>query len=128
MGAGAGSARLRLLLDEMYPAAIAQQLRRRGHEVDAVTERPELRALSDDALFAGAHEWRCAMVTENVADFIPLADAAEQRGRPHYGLVLVDPARYPRGHPRTIGRIVTALELALAEYPGQEPISVRHWL
>lgn len=119
---------MRLLLDEMYTTMIVQQLRRRGHEVNAVTELPELRALSDDALLAAAHERRCAVVTENVVDFIPLADAADQRGRPHHGLILVDPAKYPRGHPRTIGRIVTALELALGECSGEKPTSVRHWL
>jgi hypothetical protein len=33
---------LRLLIDEMYPAAIAEQLRRRGHDASTVTERAEL--------------------------------------------------------------------------------------
>ena len=42
---------MRLLLDEMLPAAIAQQLRNRGHDVVAVAELLELRGLPDDELF-----------------------------------------------------------------------------
>ena len=119
---------MRLLLDEMYPSAIAEQLRRRGHDVVAVTERPELRSLSDNALFAVAQEERRAVVTENVADFVPLVDAADQRGDPHHGLVLVDPSTYPRGSSRTVGRMVRALERLLDQYQSAEPASARYWL
>src|SRR5919204_3635744 len=106
MGASAGRARLRLLIDEMYPAVVAEQLRRRGHDAVAVSERKELRALTDSAIFDEAHQDRRAVVTENVADYVPLAEDCDQRGRAHHGLVLVDPAKFPRGHRRTIGRLV----------------------
>jgi predicted nuclease of predicted toxin-antitoxin system len=119
---------LRLLIDEMYPPAIAEQLRRRGHDVLAVTERPELRSATDGALFAIAQEEQRAVVTENVADFVPLADAADQRGAAHHGLVLVDPAKYPRGVRRTIGRMVSALNRLLREHPAIEPNGARYWL
>ncbi|MGI9094370.1 MAG: DUF5615 family PIN-like protein [Thermoleophilaceae bacterium] len=119
---------MRLLIDEMYPPAIAEQLRRLGHEVDAVTAQAELRALSDPDLFKAAQDQRRAMVTENLADFISLADGNDHRGRAHHGLVLVDPAKYPRGNARTIGRVVTALDRLLRATHGEEPASVRHWL
>lgn len=128
MGASAGRARLRLLIDEMYPAAVAEQLRRRGHDAIAVTERKELRALADWAIFDAAQHDRRAVVTENVADHVPLAEDSDQRGRPHHGLVLIDPAEFPRGHPRTIGRLVKALERLMAEFPEDEPTSARRWL
>jgi hypothetical protein len=48
-------------------------------------------------------------VTENIGDFSAIADAADQRGQSHYGLVLVDPDKYPRGNRRTIGRMVRQL-------------------
>jgi NAD(P)-dependent dehydrogenase (short-subunit alcohol dehydrogenase family) len=112
----------------MCPYVIAQQLHRRGHEVVAVTERPEYRSLSDAAVFAVAQEAQQTVVTENVADFVPLVDAADQRGERHHGLVLVDPSRYPRGSRRTIGRMVRALERLLGEHPSAEPVSARHWL
>lgn len=119
---------MRLLLDAMYPPAIADQLRIRGRDVTAVTERSELRSLPDGAVFAVAQRERRAVVTENVADFIPLANEADQRGEPHYGLVLVDPSRYPRGARRTRGQMVTELEKLLGASATDEPSSLRHWL
>jgi Domain of unknown function (DUF5615) len=119
---------LRLLIDEMYPAAIAEQLRRRGHDASTVTESAELRSQADSAIFALAQRERRAVVTENVSDFIPLADDADQRDQPHHGLVLVDPAKYRRGSRRTIGRLVTALDRLLAAVPDDEARSLRDWL
>jgi len=112
----------------MYPTAIAEQLRERGHEVAAVTERTELRALPDAAIFDVAQQERRVVMTENIADFSGLADHADQRGQSHHGLVLVDPAKYPRGQHRTLGRLVTELDTLLRAHPTQEPTSVRHWL
>jgi hypothetical protein len=119
---------LRLLLDEMHPAAEADQLRSRGHDVSATTERPELRSLPDADLFAVAQQERRAVVTENIADFIPLAVGADERGQAFFGLVLIDPVAYPRGLPRTIGRLVTELDSLLREHPGDEATNLRHWL
>jgi Domain of unknown function (DUF5615) len=119
---------LRVLLDEMYPASIAAQLRRRGHDVDALTGRPELRSLSDRDVFAKAQDERRAVVTENIGDFSQLADEADARGQAHYGLVLVDPAKYPRGDKRTIGRLVSGLAKLMKERPGNRPESLRHWV
>ncbi len=112
----------------MYPAVVGEQLRRRGQDANAVTERLELRSLADSALFALAQQERRAIVTENVVDFVPLADAADQRGQPHHGLILIDPAKFPRGRRRTIGRLVTELEAVLDTYADDKPKSVRHWL
>ncbi len=128
MGASAGSARLKLLLDEMYPPAIAEQLRRRGHDVDAAAARGELRMLADPDIFATAQREQRAVVTENVADFCVIADGHDRHGESHHGLVLVNPGRYSRGDPRTIGRMVTALEQLLDEHPETTPTSLRHWL
>jgi len=119
---------LRLLLDELYPAAIAEQLRVRGHDLVAVTARPELRALPDDAVFATAQQESRAVVTENIGDFSSIADAADQRGHAHHGLVLVDPANYPRGNRRTLGRLVTDLDRLLNAHRSAEATSLRHWL
>jgi hypothetical protein len=112
----------------MYPHSIAEQLERKGRDVHAVTARPELRALSDVELFARAQEEHRAVVTENIADFCRITDEQDRSNRAHHGLVLVDPARYPRGESRTIGRMVTALERLLGERPGAEADSRRDWL
>ena len=119
---------MKLLLDEMYPHSIAEQLRRKGHDVQAVTAHHELRALSDESLFAYAQEERRAMVTENVADFCRIADGRDRQARAHHGLVLVDPANYPRGASRTIGRMVTALDRLLSQRPDVLADSRRDWL
>lgn len=52
MAQSAGSAGLKLLIDEMYTPVIAEQLRERGGDVEAVAERAELRALPDEDLFS----------------------------------------------------------------------------
>jgi len=119
---------VKLRLDEMYPPAIAEQLRARGHDADAVVERAELRGLPDTEIFALAQTEQRALVTEDIADLSNIANAYDQRGQVHYGLVLVDLNRYPRGSPGTIGRMVTALDRLLNEHPDETPTSLRHWL
>jgi hypothetical protein len=119
---------LKVLIDEMYPQAIAEQLRQRGGDVEAVTERPELRALADADIFALAQQEQRAVLIENIADFSVIADGYDQRSQAHHGLVLVPPESYPRGRPGTIGRMVTALDQLLGEHPETTPTSLRHWL
>jgi Domain of unknown function (DUF5615) len=119
---------LRLLLDEMYPASTAEGLRARGHDVVAVVERPELRSRSDPDVFAVAqHEGR-AVVTENVADCARIAGDYDARRAPHYGLILVHPTTYPRGRPRTVGALVTALDALAERVHADAPTSLRTWL
>ena len=119
---------MKLLLDEMYTHAIAEQLRARGHDANAVVERAELRGLADTDIFALAQTEQRTVVTENIPDFSAIADAYDQRGQTHHGLVLVDPSRYPRASPGTIGRMVTELDRLLGEHPEETPTSLRHWL
>jgi len=119
---------LKLLLDEMYPPAIAEQLRARDHDVVAVTEHPALRSIPDEQLFAYAQTEQRAVVTENARDYRPIADARAARGRSHFGLVLVDSSKYPRGVSRTIGRMVTGLGKLLSMHPGDDATGLVHWL
>jgi hypothetical protein len=119
---------LKLLLDEMYPASIAEGLRARGRDAVAIVERPELRNLPDPDVFAAAQAERRAVVTENVADYVPIANGLDARGEVHHGLVLVHPGTYPRGRSRTIGAMVTALEELARRFPRAEATSLRAWL
>ncbi len=128
MEASPGRTSLRLLLDEMYPHTIAEQLRRQDHDVDAVTLRADLRALPDAEIFATAQQETRAVVTENIPDFSVIADGYDRRGHTHHGLVLVDPGKYQRGSPRTVGRLVTELDRLLREHPEDEARCLRHWL
>jgi predicted nuclease of predicted toxin-antitoxin system len=119
---------LKLLIDEMYPPSIAEQLRDRGQDVQAVTEHPELRSLADTDIFALAQQQQRAVVTENVADFSIIASGYDQRGQAHHGLILVARGSYPRGRRGTIGRMVTELERLLEEHPDVGPTGLRYWL
>lgn len=81
----------RLLLDEIYPPALADALRDKGHDVIAVAASVEL-AGSDDVtvLDAALADGRC-LVTENVRDFAVLV-----RYTRHAGVLLVQSRRWPR--------------------------------
>lgn len=82
---------MRCLLDEMYPRALAEQLRADGFDVLAVLEVPELVGEPDSAVAMYARERRRIIVTENVGDYLALEPAD------HAGLLLVDARRWPRG-------------------------------
>jgi len=119
---------LKLLIDEMYPPAVGEQLRRRGHDAEAVTARADLRALSDAELFALAQREQRAIVTENIDDFSAIADHRDRRGEAHHGLILVAPDEYRRGDRSTIGRMVGALHELLERRPETAAKSSRDWL
>jgi len=99
---------VRLLLDEHYSPKIAAELRKRRHDVVSATERNDLRGLGDRELWDRASIEGRALVTENVADFMPLVREAAAEGRRHSGVVFTSPRSLPRG-PRTIGRFVKGL-------------------
>lgn len=121
---------MRLLLDEMFPATMAERLRDdHGHDVVAVCERQWLRGRPDDEVFAPAQEDRRAIVTENVSDYRLLGRQSEAGGRVHHGLVFTTNRRYPRHQPATIGRLVIALAELLDAEPESAPPSNREiWL
>jgi predicted nuclease of predicted toxin-antitoxin system len=92
---------VRLLLDEMLPAVVAQQLRARGHDVSAVVERSELRGLADPELFDHAQTELRALVTYNRDDFLALDRQYRAAGRDHGGVIILNSRRFPRAakHP-----------------------------
>jgi predicted nuclease of predicted toxin-antitoxin system len=100
---------LKLLLDEMLSPAIAEELRRRGHDTVAIAERADWCGLADsDLLSLGRSEGR-AIVTKNIRDFRPLAAEAMLGGGPgHAGVVFVA-ANISLSKAAT-GRLVEALE------------------
>ena len=121
---------MKLALDEMYAAAVAEQFRRRDHDVIAVAERADLRGTPDEDLLAWARTEDRALVTDNQRDFIPLHHRCIASGHDHSGLILTTYRRFPRGQPGTTGKLVVALERffrttapAIAGHP-----SFIHWL
>ena len=109
----------------MLPPSVARALRERGHDVEAVVERPNLRTRPDLAILAAAQSEGRVVVTEDSGDFLRRAIAEAAAGRPHPSLVLTSNRRFPRGNPRTEGRLVTALDALLAS--GAE-VEGEHWL
>lgn len=121
---------MKLLIDEMFGATIAERLRdQRGHDVVAIAERDDLSGLPDADIFLAAQEEERAIVTENVRDFRPIAREWQAMGRIHFGLVLTTNRRFPRAQPRTAGRLVTALRDLLDAEAGRPVASNREiWL
>ena len=110
---------MRLLLDEMFPATVAEQLRARGHDVVSIHD-PDYRRLEgapDEDVFETAVAEERALVTENVPDFHRLEIEALARGEHRTRLVFKTDRAFPRGKPATIGRLIRALDALLAEHP-----------
>ena len=117
---------MKLLLDEMWPSTIAEQLRRRGFDVVAAAERRDLRTESDASILTVAIHERRAVVTENVGDFRVVAQAALERGESHAGLILTTNRSFSRHDPRIVGRMVFALSRLMEDDP--DLTNQEYWL
>lgn len=113
---------MKLLPDEMLSPAIARELRHRGHDAEAVAGHPDREALSDPEILALARAEHRAAVTSNLPDFRPPHhEAITPGGQGHYGMVFI-PGTYRRTRADT-GKIVTALQALLAQYPGETDLA-----
>lgn len=113
---------MKLLLDEMLSPAIARELRSGGHDVEAGAGNPDREALSDPELLALARAEGRAVVTNNLRDFRPLHhEAITPGGTGHFGMIFI-PGSYRRTRADT-GKIVTALETILTQYPGEADLA-----
>ena len=109
---------MKLLLDEMLSPAIAMELRARGHDVESVAGQPDRESLSDPEVLELARAEHRAVVTNNLRDFRLLHhDAIVPGGPGHFGMIFM-PSSYRRTKADT-GRIITALEAKLVQYPGE---------
>jgi hypothetical protein len=101
--------RLPLLLDEMFPAAMAEQLCAKGHDVRA----PEFTGLPDEEILVGATEAGRALATANIKDFMPIDARYRAAGRSHAGLILVSSKTFPQNR-SYVSAITSALDTLLA--------------
>jgi len=104
---------VRLLLDEMISSVIAEQLRERDRDVEAISEHADLRGVADPDLFAYAQAAERALVTYNRDDFLELDRRFRSQGREHHGIVILSPKRFPQGA-ASIGPLVASLEQLIA--------------
>jgi hypothetical protein len=115
-----------LLLDEMHAPVVAATLHDRGHDVLAVVEQDELRALTDEEVFRWAIERGRRIVTENVKDFAPLFRRAEEMGQAAAPLLFTSSRTFPRSR-RNPGPLIDALD-AWLRAAGSNPPPLEDWL
>ncbi len=102
----------------MFPTTLADHLRARGHDVVSVHDADyrHLEGVPDAEVFAAAIADDRGLLTENVADFRRLETDALGRDVPCPRLIFTTNRQFPRGQAGTVGRLVLALDAALAEH------------
>lgn len=101
----------------MHAPSIAEVLTQDSFDVVAVAADMELRGMSDDRVLAHASYAKRALVTENVVDYVTLAEQWAGEGRGHAGLILTNPRRFNRATIAYPGNLITALRLFLDDPP-----------
>ena len=120
---------MRLLLDEMISPAIARELRERGFEVDAVKrDRPELEAVPDREIVQRMTAERRAVVTNDIADFLPIHERILASGEEHYGMLFTHDATLARNK-AAVPTWVETLATFLAQHQADDALRSRvHYL
>jgi predicted nuclease of predicted toxin-antitoxin system len=98
---------LRLLLDEMYPPALAADLQAVGIDAVSIYELG-MAGTADPDLFAYAVADDRALLTENVADFVAIAAQHSSTGKRHPGLLIALSNRFsrrPSGHRKIVDAV-----------------------
>jgi predicted nuclease of predicted toxin-antitoxin system len=116
---------VKALLDEQLSPRIAELLRNRGHDVQAVVDRPDLAGRNDRVILEIAMVEDRAVITNNVKDFRPLGAERLARGESHAGLILL-----PANRMRTRGAVemlANAIEEILREHADGLPATER-WI
>jgi hypothetical protein len=107
-----------LLLDEMFPEAMAHQLSAKGHDVRAVVATPVFAGLPDEEILIGAAGAGRALVTANIKDFMPIDARYRAAGRTHAGLIMVSRRTFPQNR-AYVAAVTTALNSLLTSTSGE---------
>ncbi|MGA7705321.1 MAG: DUF5615 family PIN-like protein [Solirubrobacteraceae bacterium] len=110
---------MRLLLDEMYPATLAEALAAAGIGASTVVELG-LAGRSDPDVFATAVERGFGILTENIGDFAKISAQHLTAGQHHPGILIASSARFSR-RPAGIVRLVDAIR-AVADEPLEDRV------
>jgi Domain of unknown function (DUF5615) len=116
---------VKALLDEHFSHRIAQTLRERALDVEAVSERPDLVEAPDRGVMEVAQREERAVVTNNIKDFRPIAAECLNSGQGHAGLIFV-PARRDRSNDAA-GVLADAIEGVMRAHPDGIP-DAEHWI
>ena len=101
----------------MHAPGIADSLGEESFDLVAVAADPALRGMRDEDLLTYATQNERALVTENVADFMPLAAQWAGAGKAHSGLVFTNPRRFNRATLAYPGNVIAALRDFLTDPP-----------
>jgi hypothetical protein len=104
---------VKILLDEMYPGALADGLRAVGIQASTVSEL-KLAGSSDAEVFAAAVERGYAVLTENVGDFTRIAAEHNAAARHHHGLLIALSSRFSR-RPHGLEPLIAAIRAVSGE-------------
>src|SRR6202167_2513755 len=96
----------------MFPAAMADQLSAKGHDVRAVAATPVLAGLPDEEILIGAAKACRALVTASIKAFMPIDARYRATGRTHAGLIMVSTKTFPQNR-SYIAAVTTALNSLL---------------
>jgi predicted nuclease of predicted toxin-antitoxin system len=98
---------LKLLLDEMYPPALAAALTAAGIDTVTIIELGMAGTTDPEVFGYGVTQGR-AVLTENVADFVAIASQHSTTGAHHPGLLIALSNRFTR-RPAGYGPLVAAI-------------------
>ena len=115
---------MKLLLDEMYPPALADALRAAGIEAVTVNEQG-LAGRSDPEILSAAAEGSYALITENVADFARIATEQVASGKHHPGVLIALSSRFSR-RPHGISALAAAVRAVADEQLDDRLVYLEH--
>ena len=107
----------------MHAPGIADSLTEESFDVVAVAAEPVLRGMTDEDLLTYATNHERVLVTENVADFMPLAAQWAGAGKAHAGLIFTNPRRFNRATLAYPGNVIAALR----EFLTRQPVTGKSW-
>ena len=120
---------MRLLIDEMYPPAVAEQLRKAGHDAISIHDDANTRGMNDAAVCGLALSAGRAVVTENAADFLRVLRDLVATGVRAPTLVITSNRSFPRHAASFTGQAVRALCAFCEARQGADPAAgAVHWL
>ncbi len=113
---------MKLLLDKMISPRIARELRKNGHDVQAIKkDRPDLTSRSDRELVRQMATERRVIVTNDVADFQAIHDQILTAEEEHHGMIFMYDATMPRTK-GAIGKWVKTLTKLLTEHTDNDAL------
>lgn len=110
---------MKVLADEMYPAAVAEALRASGIDATTVADL-RLGGASDAEIFRAAVAGGFCVLTENVGDFARIAAEHSAGGGHHAGLLIALSSRFSR-RPAGVRPLADAIR-AIADEPIEDRV------